>query len=107
MHVWCLVGILKHTSASSVTAYSGCQCDAHLEHLHGAQSGEPPQLIGIHLNCGLQNVILLTCKLDHVATSILSLVFDLSALGQKDGDPGRQTVYCSFLLECLKGFLVT
>lgn len=37
-------------------------------------------------------MILCTCKLEHVATSTLSLVFDLSALGQKDGDPGGQTV---------------
>lgn len=56
MQVWCLVDILKHPSASSSTAYSGCQCDAHLEYLHGAQSGEPPQLIRIHLSCGLQNM---------------------------------------------------
>lgn len=92
MQVWCLADILKHMSASNITAYSGCQCDAHPEDLRGAQSGEPPQLIGIHLNCGLRNMILFTCKLEHVATSILSLVFDLSALGQKDADPGRQTV---------------
>lgn len=41
MQVWCLVDILKHPSASSITAYGGYQCDAHLEHLHDAQSGEP------------------------------------------------------------------
>lgn len=48
MQVWYLVDIFKHPSASSITAYGGCQCDAHLEHLYGAQSGEPPQLIRIH-----------------------------------------------------------
>lgn len=48
-------------------------------------------------------MILCTCKLEDVATSTLSLVFDFSALGHKDGDPGR----VSFLLRCLKEFLVT
>lgn len=42
-----------------------------------------------------KHVILCTCKLEHVATTTLSLVFDFSALGQKDGDlpsAGREAV---------------